>query len=65
MGTLFFSILVSMGVYLSAIVLGSPNASYGESNCKSTVEYMVDICKKTPIKADTVFLDYSYRRSYN
>ena len=68
MGTRFYflSILVSMGVCLSAIVLGSPNASYGESSCKSTVEYMVDNCNKTPIIADTEYsLDYSYRRSYN
>jgi multiple antibiotic resistance protein len=42
-----------MGLYLSAIVLGSPHASYGESSCESTVEYMVDICKKTPIIAGT------------
>jgi multiple antibiotic resistance protein len=42
-----------MGLYLSAIVLGSLNASYGESSCKSTVEYMVDNCNKTPIIADT------------
>ena len=34
-------------------MLGSPNASYGESSCKSTVEYMVDNCNKTPIIADT------------
>ena len=55
MGTRFYflSILVSMGLYLSAIVLGSPNASYGESSCESTVEYMVDNCNKTPIIADT------------
>jgi multiple antibiotic resistance protein len=55
MGTRFYflSILVSMGLYLSAIVLGSPNASYGESSSESTVEYMVDICNKTPIRADT------------
>jgi hypothetical protein len=43
----------NMGLYLSAIVLGSPNASYGESSSESTVEYMVDICNKTPIRADT------------
>ncbi|MGA9166560.1 MAG: MarC family protein [Nitrososphaeraceae archaeon] len=33
--------------------MASPNASYGESSCESTVEYMVDICKKTPIIADS------------
>jgi multiple antibiotic resistance protein len=55
MGTRFYflSILISMGLYLSAIMLGSPNASYGESSCESTVEYMVDNCNKTPIIADT------------
>ena len=55
MGTRFYflSILISMGLYLSAIVLASPNASYGESSCESTVEYMVDNCNKTPIIADT------------
>ena len=55
MGTRFYflSILISMGLYLSAIVLGSPNASYGESSCESNVEYKVDNCNKTPIIADT------------
>ncbi|HEX2305309.1 MAG TPA: hypothetical protein VHH33_03385 [Nitrososphaeraceae archaeon] len=41
-----------MGLFLTAMVWGSPNASYSESSCKSTVENMVDICKNTPIMVD-------------